>query len=311
MPTVSFIMPLYNAETTVGKMVDSIRNQTFTDWELIVVDDGSTDTSGAILDDYAQTDVRIKVIHQKNSGVASARQCGIDHAAGEYIIHADADDWVDADMLESMVGMARREIADIVIADYYVNYPSGDEAVVKQDFVSAHPGDVLFDIYNKKLFGGLWHKLISKRAYMESKARFLPDINYCEDVLLLTQILSNPNLKIVHLPDAFYHYCIVGSSLTRNVTKKGLENLKRFHNAAKSMLPFNAQQLKSIFDEFALSEFKVLFMNKLYNNSSELRDEFQRIKKIAYGSTNSLRWKLGYACLDCGLIGLAHKLLKY
>ena len=78
-PVVSIIMPVYNAEATVGRMVESILNQTFTDWELIAVDDGSTDRSGAILDGYAARDEHVRVLHKSNGGVAAARQDGVDH----------------------------------------------------------------------------------------------------------------------------------------------------------------------------------------------------------------------------------------
>ena len=94
-PSISVIVPVYRAEDYLERCVESLLSQTFPDFEILLVDDGSPDHSGAICDDYARKDDRIKVFHKLNGGVSSARQYGIDHAIGEYVIHADPDDWVE------------------------------------------------------------------------------------------------------------------------------------------------------------------------------------------------------------------------
>lgn len=100
--SVSVIVPVFNTERFIRQCLDSIRQQTYGEFEVIVVDDGSTDRSGAICDEYAQEDTRFKVIHQSNGGVSVARQTGIDAAIGDYTIHIDPDDWVDPTMLEEL-----------------------------------------------------------------------------------------------------------------------------------------------------------------------------------------------------------------
>ena len=95
MPKVSIIVPVYKAEKYLNRCVDSILAQTFTDFELLLIDDGSPDRSGEICDEYAKKDSRIRVIHKENGGVSSARQRGLDESIGEYTIHADPDDWVE------------------------------------------------------------------------------------------------------------------------------------------------------------------------------------------------------------------------
>ena len=119
-PSISVISPIYNMERLLSKCIDSILAQTFNDFELILIDDGSTDRSGVICDEYATRDSRIKVIHKKNEGVSIARQLGIDFAQGEYTIHIDPDDWVEPKMLEELYKKAKSEHADMVICDYYV-----------------------------------------------------------------------------------------------------------------------------------------------------------------------------------------------
>lgn len=94
MVKVSIIVPIYNAEKYLHRCVDSLLAQDFSDYEILLIDDGSLDASSKICDDYAQKECKVKVFHQKNSGVAAARQLGIEQAQGEYTIHVDADDWV-------------------------------------------------------------------------------------------------------------------------------------------------------------------------------------------------------------------------
>ncbi len=117
--TVSIIVPVYNAEKYIRRCLDGILAQTFTAWEAILVNDGSTDSSRQICDEYAARNGRFCVIHQPNGGVSVARQTGIDNATGDYTIHCDPDDWMETNMLEEMVGTAEATGADIVICDYY------------------------------------------------------------------------------------------------------------------------------------------------------------------------------------------------
>lgn len=118
-PAVSVVIPVYKAEAWLHRALDSICAQSLNNWECILVDDGSPDRSGEICDEYAEKDRRFRVIHQKNGGVSSARQAGIDAAKGEYSIHIDPDDWVEPTMLEELYHKAKEDNADMVICDYY------------------------------------------------------------------------------------------------------------------------------------------------------------------------------------------------
>lgn len=103
MPLISIIVPVYNVEGTLNRCIDSILNQTFSDWELFLIDDGCTDKSGKICDEYASKDGRIKVFHKENGGVSSARNVGLDNAKGEWITFCDSDDFVYSDWLKNYV----------------------------------------------------------------------------------------------------------------------------------------------------------------------------------------------------------------
>lgn len=309
MATVSIIMPVYNAQSSVVRMVDSILAQTFTDWELIAVDDGSTDRSGDILDEYAVKDSRIEVIHKSNGGVASARQVGIDNATGTYTIHADSDDWIEPDMLHGMVETAERDDADIVISDFFIE--NGNKTTVSiQKPQNLDPYNILKGLYGRQLFGSLWHKLIRRSIYSNKDVRFIEGINYCEDLLILTKMLLWCKPKISYLPKAYYHYICNDASLTRQVSPKGLLSMKRFHQEAIKVLD-GVGGFENVSNDFALNEFIVLFTNRLYGSNPQLQKEFQMIKPLISGKRYGIRWKLGFKCIEIGLMGLAHRLLKF
>ena len=116
---VSIIVAVFNVEKYICRCVDSLLKQTYHNIEIILVDDGSQDNSPEICDEYAKRDDRIKVIHKPNGGVSSARQAGLDAATGDFVIHADPDDYVDADMVELLLSEAINTNSDIVTCDFF------------------------------------------------------------------------------------------------------------------------------------------------------------------------------------------------
>ena len=124
MPTISVIVPVYKVEPWLHQCVDSILAQTFRDFELILVDDGSPDNCPAICDAYAQKDSRVKVIHKENGGLSSARNAGLDAAQGEYIAFIDSDDWVSAEYLAQLLHAVQMHGADMAICNIVPSYPA-------------------------------------------------------------------------------------------------------------------------------------------------------------------------------------------
>ena len=116
-PKISVIIPVYNAESTLRRCVDSVLAQTFTDFECLLINDGSKDKSGEICDEYARKDSRVKVFHKENGGVSSARNVGLDNARGEWVSFVDSDDWVEGDILESMYKTALLSGSSLVTCD--------------------------------------------------------------------------------------------------------------------------------------------------------------------------------------------------
>lgn len=202
-PKISVIVPVYKAEAYLHRCVDSILAQTFQDFEVLLVDDGSPDRSGEICDEYARKDKRVRVFHKENGGVSSARQCGMDHARGEYTIHADPDDWVDPTMLEELYQKAKEEDADMVICDFYEERKN-KTIYVRQQPSSLDHETVLCELFGH-LWGSCWNKLVKCTRYKEFEIMFPLELSCCED-LYVNACLAAEDIRIAYLDRAFYHY---------------------------------------------------------------------------------------------------------
>jgi len=237
---ISVIVPVYNAEKYLPACVQSILGQTFQDFELILVDDGSTDQSRSLCDKYAEASSRTKVIHQDNLGQTKARLAGLFAARGEYVLFADSDDFLEARMLEIMAGEAVRYSADVVECGYYAG-PSGHQVVAHSSYRTGFytRKELETEIIPSMLCHGtapyrfgiapnLWNKLFRRSLAL----RFLPavpsEIHNGEDGLLTYQcILAADSLVIVN--DALYHYCSHPESISRRIDESRLrENHQLF-----------------------------------------------------------------------------------
>lgn len=225
-PQVSVIVPVYNAERWLNRCVDSILAQTFINFELLLVDDGSTDSSGAICDEYAKHDSRVRVFHKPNGGVSSARNLGLDNACGEWISFVDADDWIENDSLKQMFNMATDECLYIVIANYYEDN-DGRSVYMSQNVGEASKENLISSMFKHLLLGVGFTKFIKFRIIKENNLRFNEKISYCEDFILCCQIfMLNP--RVGFLNAAYYHYdCTNYNSLTRNYTMKTFNERKK------------------------------------------------------------------------------------
>jgi glycosyltransferase involved in cell wall biosynthesis len=202
-PKISVIVPIYKAESTLLRCLDSLRAQTFQNFEVLMVDDGSPDKCGEMIDAYAKRDSRFKAFYKQNGGVSSARQFGIDHAQGEYTIHADPDDWVEPGMLEALYDEAKKTESDMVICDFYENTDKG-QRYVQQKPSQLDSQTVLRELFTK-LHGSTCNKLVRRSCYTRYQVQFPLEISSCEDQYVMAAILLHP-IVIAYLPKAFYHY---------------------------------------------------------------------------------------------------------
>lgn len=215
-PKISVIVPVYNVEKWLHRCIDSILAQTFTDFELLLIDDGSTDASGAICDEYAARDSRIRVFHKPNGGVSSARNLGILESKGFFLINVDSDDYIDNNMLSEMLYAVKDN--DILIADYYVEEINA-EYIVSQYNTTTDNKQIVRKILNHELIGSLCNKLTKRSLYTPFLLEQIKGIDYCEDFLLIVQML-NAGAKVAFVPKAYYHYVQTSDSLTHQVSSK-------------------------------------------------------------------------------------------
>lgn len=235
-PKISVIIPVYKAEKYIHKCITSLFNQTFKDYEILLIDDGSPDNSGKICDYYAQKDTRIRVVHKENGGVSSARQCGIDHAKGEYTIHVDPDDWVEPTMLEELYHKALEDNADMVICDFIKYYSETKQVYIKQEPTSLNHDIVLKNLF-QHLQGSCCNKLIKRICYNKYNIKFPENFNLYEDLYVCACILKHP-INISYLNKAFYYYSINtnATSMVKCIDYKTLKEDSFFFETMNELL---------------------------------------------------------------------------
>ena len=267
MLAVSIICPVYKAESYLHRCVDSVLSQTFEDFELLLIDDGSPDNSGKICDEYAQKDKRVRVFHKENGGVAAARQLGLENATGEYTIHVDPDDWVEPNMLEELYAKAKAEDADMVICDYYKESLSRTR-YMRQKPTKLEADTILRYILRGKLYGALWNKLIRRECFTLYNIDFPENISLWEDMFVCCSLLLN-DIKIAYLNKAFYHYDYHSNaeSIVRTNHEKGTESQIIFISHFQDKLDSNryVEELYSI---------KAVTKDKMFRCPSYSKDEF-------------------------------------
>lgn len=305
-PAISVIVPVFNMETLLSRCLDSLLAQTFGDFEVLIVDDGSTDRSPRICDDYANRDSRVKVLHKKNGGVASARQTGLDTAIGEFVIHVDPDDWVEPTMLQELHAKAVSEDADVVICDYYVDTKE-KTSLVKQQPSALDAKTILKELF-QQLHGSCWNKLVKRVCYNKFEIHFPIGLNYCEDLLTWIQMFQHDELRIAYLPKAFYHYVQHTNSITHVYTLTTFKTCLQFQHLLETHLPsgeYSYEKRKS-----QLSIVTEAFINGVLTHKEAQRLVWEN-KRAALLETNSIRWFIGYLSILLYCFPIAKKCLKY
>lgn len=228
-PKISIVVPVYNSAKYLRECLDSICSQTFNDWEIVAIDDGSSDESPAILDEYACRDERIRVIHKQNGGVSEARNDGLAAAKGEYVLFVDSDDWIDKVSLQVYWDEACRSGADVVITDHWTwkeNESEIEHRFFAQDFVTSEKLGiqdmqrmVLYRGYSpypssscSYMFSALWSKLIRRQLLVENGIRFSKALKLYEDGLFALQVFQVAK-SVCYKQIPTYHYRILNNSL--------------------------------------------------------------------------------------------------
>ena len=220
-PTVSIIVPVYQAEHTLCRCVDSILHQEYTDFELILADDGSFDGSGRICDQYAAQDPRVRVIHKENTGVSDTRNAAMDLARGFYLQFLDSDDWITSDATKLLVRTAQSCNCDLVISDFYrvvgerVSHKGGieEDGVLSREAFAGYMMENPADFY----YGVIWNKLYRRDIIEAHHLRMDTSLNWCEDFIFnLEYILHAESFAALRAP--IYYYVKTKGSLASQTT---------------------------------------------------------------------------------------------
>ena len=211
-PKISVIVPVYNVEEYLHRCVDSILFQSYTDFELLLVDDGSPDNCGQICDEYAARDFRVRVFHKPNGGVSSARNLGLDNARGEWIAFVDSDDYIDVDYLAELVAYTKLENVDFVVTLNTISNYTKDSHVMLQ-----HDDLELFSKYKFQDSGQPWGKLYSNKILEKMGLRFNPNIHLMEDLMFALLYLYEIRRVALIVSDKYIYEAGRPDSLTKRL----------------------------------------------------------------------------------------------
>ena len=216
MVKVSIIVPVYNAEKTIGRCINSIVTQSYKDFELLLLDDGSEDSSPQMCDDFAKMDMRIQVLHKENSGVSDTRNQGIAMARGEYLQFIDSDDWITPDATEFFMRTMTEYKCDMVIADFY--RVIGDRVAQKGDIEKDGMMDRTSYASNMMqkpanfYYGVLWNKFYKKSIIEKYDIKMDTAVSWCEDFMFNMEYVRHIN-TVYALKIPVYYYVKTKDSL--------------------------------------------------------------------------------------------------
>lgn len=234
MENISVIIPVYNAEKTIRRCLDSIINSKYEDYEVILIDDGSTDNSAAIISEYANNDKRIKNVSQLNSGPSSARNKGLELSQGKIIAFVDSDDYVRDDYLEQLANAFEREKADVVFLEFHRVTSDGAELSVHElPEIQQEYHLNLVALSEKDMFGYTWIKAFRREVL--HNVFFDVDMNLFEDEIFTCKILEKA-VKLYYLKEAVYFYVQADGTLVQRTHKDYCQLCDRVYRAWEKLL---------------------------------------------------------------------------
>lgn len=277
---VTLIAPVYNVSKYLANCIESIISQTHKNLEIILVNDGSKDNSGEIADEYAAKDSRIKVIHQENKGVSSARNAGIEAATGDYICFADSDDYLNPDYVEYLLKMAVDNDADISLTtDMFTNYYLDQVSKVHQTIYTPEEATIEILCYNIPI--GVYCKMF-KRSFLGKEIRFIPEIYIGEGFNFNTTAFQRANkIAVSNRRIYFYRRNNPNSAVTKFVMEKWVNGLMAIDNIKKNFI-INTKKL-NIAWEYARWHTNSDVLNFMHMASADKQypDMYKKCRKIS------------------------------
>lgn len=260
---ISIIVPVYNVENKIRRCLDCLVNQSYKNIEIILVNDGSTDDSGAICDRYAAGDERVRVIHKKNGGVSSARNRGLDEASGLYIMFVDSDDYIEKNACEVMIDAIEKYGVDLIVASYNTVYNGKVMRHICPEKVYSRVSDIKEDfrlIYMDCFLNSPWNKLFKKQFITK---RFDENMRYFEDYYFVLDYIDNiRSLATTDIP-LYYYIEDIGNSLTKVFREDTFDVFPKIY---KRQLEFCHKYIGTDFDD----ELKSSLLYGFYNTAQKL-----------------------------------------
>lgn len=304
---VSIVIPVYNSETTLKRCLESVIGQLFTNWELILVDDGSNDKSGDISDEYAVKDQRIKVFHKKNGGVSSARNIGLEHAKGEWIVFVDADDFVKESYLAHLLEHSQKNV-DLVIS--YAEIHSGNK-IQKESYPSKLVDKTNFESMfienDMNWHTSPWSKLYKRSIIEEHHLRFCEGMHIGEDAVFLYSYMLYSNRIYISNDTDYCYFAYNEGSLTKRVNSLDSEILayNQIRVIVQSMILKrsikNFIALKNL--NWLIASYQRRILNALYHNKVQKQKRLSILRNtnwkyyIKHINSNSINEKIQIALL--------------
>lgn len=267
---ISVIIPVYNTEKYLEKCINSVLNQSFQQFEIILVEDGTKDNSGEICDLYAQKDSRVKVIHQENCGLAISRRNGAKSAKGKYVIFLDSDDWIDEEMLNALYETIEEKKADMVCSQFKRVFSNGKEKKAAFKFSDIICNDLESMVYHmhitRYINAAAWAKLIKKELI--DKITFPDNLAIGEEHNMVSQLLWNAS-RVVIVDAAYYNYYIRDDSISHaGYNKKygnSLENYIKIESGFEKAFPKYKTYLRGFYVEYEMAVITAMCRNKNYD----------------------------------------------
>lgn len=312
MTKITIIVPVYQVEDYLDRCVQSLMKQTYSELEIILVDDGSVDSSPQMCDQYAKIDNRVKVIHKENGGLSSARNSGIDVATGDYIMFVDSDDYIELDTCQRLYELID-EATDIVSFGFSHFYDDHCEKVTNTDSIITLCGDEVFEYYiNRKNVTHMVTDKLFKRELFDG-VRFIEG-RLAEDLAICFQLVGKCN-KLIAYDHVFYQYYMRGNSIMGTGSLKlcldAYKGELEAYEYGKAHFPqFNVQNDVRLLNQSMKTYLKLLKVHRKNTNEEELKilnDRIQALQKtevpirtklfsIAFNANKSLTWMIFKAC---------------
>ena len=279
---ITIIIPVYNVEKYLKQCIESVIKQTYTNLEIILVDDGSTDNSGNICDEYKKNDIRIKVIHKENGGVSCARNFGLENASGKYIGFIDSDDYVEPEYCEKLLKSIKENNVQCALCKFDKVYEKNNSSIINESNYIIDTNSFIMEVLNvQKGFGFCTQKLWTREALFD--IRYNEKIKVGEDSLFCIESCKNIE-NIYVLNEKLYHYRFNENSLVRKFDEKYIEKYLKAMKETKIYIEKGHDNPEIIkrFNNYIVYNILLIIVNYCFNKKNKMNiiKQIKELKKV-------------------------------